>query len=606
MALASSVIGKVFVSKGSVTAVSDQGRQTALVKGSEVFLFDTIITAEDSFLVVKMNDGTKLTLRPKTEITLDNFSEEKGNEKATIGLLKGGLRTLTGSIGKKRPDQFLLKTPTATIGIRGTNFIVRICEGGSSGKQCGNQCAVEEQQLNNYQRLAANPENGNPDGTVALGECEPVGQITDGLYVGVFEGRINAAGKSNDIDLAAPGAAKLEKSNPKCMTEVPNFLTLDPYLSEDPETTVDEFKRTVSPSNLLSRTEELLKQGFSAYTIINNEISKGNAINAIVKAASIASPERETEFRWLADMMLPGFPDSACNCQSFQQDRPWNEITYDSLEQKTVAEVTRLFFEEDKHLARFDQNNSHGLFPVRELAKLLEESSLWYRILPVRDHPMPASVFVSLYKNGEEVVVDGNLAAVQHAMEQGDEYMPVLFHYFWESTIPIGRFPKEITSGDVAGVLGDITTVISPAPHWEVGGYHAVMTINELKALVFIPEKDDIDPELWARIESDLRVNGFIFPVILTPGSGFGDYQLFNSVERVAVAEGIGQPSIPVLLLEPPWRPIVISQCRRVLRNDDSEQEFSRFRGGAGGPPPPDSPPPDLPPQFFTPPPVSP
>ncbi len=612
-ALSINSIGRVFVSKGASIAISDNGQQTTLAKGSEVFLNDTIITAEDSFLVVKMNDDTKLTLRPNTEITLDNFSQERGNEKATIGLIKGGLRTITGSIGKKRPDQFLLQTRGTTIGIRGTNFITRLCEDDNTGNQCGNQCAIEEQQLSSYQRLATNT---NISDITTEVECEPVEQISEGLYIGIFEGQINAATKKGNVDLPATGAARTQKDKTECLTEVPNFLTLDPYLSEDPENAVVEFNQTISPLNLFTRTDNLLKQGYSPNAIFNSEISKGNAIYSIVNAASASSPDRETEFRWLADLMLPGLPDSACDCVPFRKDRVWNEITYDSLESKTVEEVSRLFFEEGKHLARFNTDNTHGLFPVKELKKILTESSSWYEILPVRDHPIPAGVFVSLYKNGEEIIVDRNLGAIQDAVERGDQYIPVVFHYYWESTIPIGRFSEKMTKDDVAGVLGDVSTDVSPVPNWKVGDYHATMELVELKALVSIPEKDEIDQELWTRIEKDFEINGFIFPVILTPGDGFENYKLFNSVERVAVAESLGIMAIPVVLLEPPSRPLKISQCRALVRAPDPEQGQFKFLGGTGGPPAPDSSPPapepsspapePSPPPLFTPPTVSP
>ncbi len=46
---------------------------------------------------------------------------------ALLRLLKGGLRTVTGLMGKRRPDAFQLGTATATIGIRGTDFVVRVC-----------------------------------------------------------------------------------------------------------------------------------------------------------------------------------------------------------------------------------------------------------------------------------------------------------------------------------------------------------------------------------------------------------------------------------------------------------------------------------------------
>jgi hypothetical protein len=166
--LAASVVGRVLLSKGAVISVSSSGKQTELEKGAEVFLNDTIKTSKGSFMVIKMIDDTKLSIRPNSEVTLDIYSEKVGEESATIGLVKGGLRILTGTIGKKNPEAFLLKTPTSTIGIRGTDFIARLCEDDADmSGQCGNSCAIEEQQLRAHKRKSTQPDSTSTTKQVA-------------------------------------------------------------------------------------------------------------------------------------------------------------------------------------------------------------------------------------------------------------------------------------------------------------------------------------------------------------------------------------------------------------------------------------------------------
>jgi hypothetical protein len=604
--MAATAIGKVLLSKGEVISVSDGGGQKSLTKGAEVFLNDKIQTSDESYLVLKMADDSKLTLRPNSEITLDSFSQDPGNENAAIGFLKGGLRTLTGAIGKKNPENFRVNTPTTTIGIRGTDFIIRLCEEDNATGMCRNQCTVEEQRLSEHIRLAANVRSEETSENAAE-ECKPIKEIRQGLYVGLYDGNLNVASDSHEIDISAIASARVEQKTPECLTEIPNFLTLDPYLSENPEESLAEFDELLEHEDLYSRIDKLLGRGYSADSIYNHEISKGNAIYSVVNAAVVADPDRETEFRWLADVMLPGFPGSACGCYSFRQERDWNEITYESLDPKTVIEVSRRFFENREHLARFFEGQAHGLFPVAELERLLKESSLWYRVLPVRSHPVPEGVFVSMYENGDEIVVDGNLGAVQSAVARGDELMPVLFHYYWDDTIPIGRYDEELTADDASDILSDLSTEVSPVPNWKVGDFHAWMKIEEVEELVNIPEKDDIDPELWDKIHTDLTVNGFTFPVILTPGEGIANYKLYNSVERVSVARELGELRVPVVLMEPPRRPNQISRCQQLVR-DVEDGGFGVFRtssGGAGGPPLNDPPPPP-PPPVVPPPPVTP
>ena len=83
-------IGKVLLIKGLVIADSLGTKQAQLVKGSEVFEQDTIKTAKDGYLVIKMVDDTKITFRPNSKMTLDKFNDEPGQESVAIGLLKGG------------------------------------------------------------------------------------------------------------------------------------------------------------------------------------------------------------------------------------------------------------------------------------------------------------------------------------------------------------------------------------------------------------------------------------------------------------------------------------------------------------------------------------
>ncbi len=350
---------------------------------------------------------------------------------------------------------------------------------------------------------------------------------------------------------------------------------------------------------LIARVTRLLEAGVSADVIFNHEASRGNAVFSVVNAAIIADLDRETEFRWTADILLGGFPATACGCIDFEKEDEWNEISYDALRPKTVAEAARVFFEDDLHLARLNEDFVHGLFPVAELAQILELQSLWYRILPVRNHPVANGVFVSIYQNEEEIIVDGNLGLVREAVDSGDEYMPVIFHYYKNETIPIGRYPEIIDSGMVSEILKDVDLYVNAPPNWKQGDFHAEMTVEEIENLVTIPEKDDIDPELWAIIETRLTNDGFQVPVILTSESGFS-VDLHNSVETVSVAKEIGIELIPVVLFKPPGLSNMMSLCRRIIRDEfeDGRRYIANF--GSGGPslppPPPDSPPPPPPP----------
>ena len=243
---ASNSIGNVLIAKGVVTASISNGGLRTLSKGSEVFLGETVSTASDSFVVLKMNDESKLSLRPSSEITLEKFSEENGKEEALFDLIKGGLRAISGDIGRKRPEQFRVETNIATVGIRGTDFIVRLCE---------NDCSLEELSMNQLPQKNAGSSGGNPTKRKELKklnqddsstkssfiECKPAGEIKRGLYVAVFEGKIYVRTATEEIELEAVEALFAEEREMLCLGTLPNFITNDNFLSDNPGETVTLF-----------------------------------------------------------------------------------------------------------------------------------------------------------------------------------------------------------------------------------------------------------------------------------------------------------------------------------------------------------------------------
>jgi len=81
-------------------------------------------TGGDGEVVVRFVDNALLVLRPGTEVELSRyrFRENDASSYSALRLLKGGLRFVTGMIGKLNREQVQLNTPIVTIGIRGTDF----------------------------------------------------------------------------------------------------------------------------------------------------------------------------------------------------------------------------------------------------------------------------------------------------------------------------------------------------------------------------------------------------------------------------------------------------------------------------------------------------
>ena len=98
-------------------------------KGDPLHQGDVISTSARGFAVIALRDGTKITLRPSTTFAIEKFSHGASEESALFRLLRGGMRAFTGLISKRNPQGMQVTSRTATMGIRGTSFDARQCEG---------------------------------------------------------------------------------------------------------------------------------------------------------------------------------------------------------------------------------------------------------------------------------------------------------------------------------------------------------------------------------------------------------------------------------------------------------------------------------------------
>jgi len=122
--------GKIVLVTGKAVALSSSGESRKLKRGGPFYEGDTIETQKKSFVKLKYSDGGVMLLRPATKLVIEKYKfPKKGKGKSVTSLVKGGLRAVTGVIAKRNRDNFKLKTPSATMGVRGTDFTVRFCNG---------------------------------------------------------------------------------------------------------------------------------------------------------------------------------------------------------------------------------------------------------------------------------------------------------------------------------------------------------------------------------------------------------------------------------------------------------------------------------------------
>lgn len=123
-----------FVS-GNVVALTPAGVQRPLSRGAELMSGEAIRTGDNARAQLKFSDGAMMSLQPQTEFRIDDYNysgKADGGEKGFFSLVKGGLRTITGLIGKGQRDNYRLSTTVATIGIRGTEYSAQF-SGGQDG-----------------------------------------------------------------------------------------------------------------------------------------------------------------------------------------------------------------------------------------------------------------------------------------------------------------------------------------------------------------------------------------------------------------------------------------------------------------------------------------
>lgn len=121
------VVGNV---SGSVLAVNEAGETRQLNAGDTVYLNDNITSANGGKAQIMFLDKSALMINPNTQVTVDRFvfDPETASGDLSINSAKGALRFIGGALSKKKP--VTIKTPVATIGIRGGIADAHIGTGG--------------------------------------------------------------------------------------------------------------------------------------------------------------------------------------------------------------------------------------------------------------------------------------------------------------------------------------------------------------------------------------------------------------------------------------------------------------------------------------------
>ena len=126
-AFADEVIGTVKSVKGEVSIVRSNAYIMGIT-GMQLMEIDKIITGPDSAVGVALQDGTLMSFGSKSVSQLNRFRYDpaRQNGNMLVTLSKGSMRFVTGLLGKRNPSAVSIRTPTSTIAVHGTDFIVSV------------------------------------------------------------------------------------------------------------------------------------------------------------------------------------------------------------------------------------------------------------------------------------------------------------------------------------------------------------------------------------------------------------------------------------------------------------------------------------------------
>jgi hypothetical protein len=122
--------GRVLFAAGTPNAIAADGGVRALRQGDPVEEGDLLVTGEGR-LQILFKDNAVLALYPGTQFQIERYRyAAKGDDSdgVVLRLMKGGLRTISGLVGKRNRADYRMDSAVATIGIRGTEYGLQLGE----------------------------------------------------------------------------------------------------------------------------------------------------------------------------------------------------------------------------------------------------------------------------------------------------------------------------------------------------------------------------------------------------------------------------------------------------------------------------------------------
>lgn len=120
-------IGLIKVQSGEVS-IERQGARLAAAVGVPVDRGDRIVTGRDGSVGVSFTDGSILSAGPSSVLVLDAFNYDPSTRAGNfdVSVRRGTLSAISGKLVTQTPGAMKVRTPTAILGVRGTEFVVHV------------------------------------------------------------------------------------------------------------------------------------------------------------------------------------------------------------------------------------------------------------------------------------------------------------------------------------------------------------------------------------------------------------------------------------------------------------------------------------------------
>ncbi len=162
-------VAKVVSRRGELYAVDAAERRRELTAYEPVRRGDTLHTGDTARAEIEFRDGERVFLRAGSRMRVRDWKlPETGPGTRVVELLEGGLRAITGAIGNRDADTYRTVSQQTTLGIRGTEYTLRIC--------ARDECRADGADSN---------------------------ALREGLYVGVDAGRVSLLNESGEATVEA-------------------------------------------------------------------------------------------------------------------------------------------------------------------------------------------------------------------------------------------------------------------------------------------------------------------------------------------------------------------------------------------------------------------